>query len=342
MTGQRAEPVPDTAATDTLGIGGRYVDPLWRVVVGLRPLEQDLLRSWWVRRLAFVAHAGAAAMTTTQSYSRLEHSLGLLALVAHFRPDDDLARAAALVHDVGHLPLSHTLEGLAGLDHHVLGRARVRSLGPVFARYGLSADEVVAAHEGPATSCLHGVAGHLGLDHLDSFLRSGQAHGRTRTAPPVLLSRLGLVEGGVDTDAGTARELTDLVVGEAHAQRSPANVVASAVVRRLVELLLVRLDPSQLAAMTDDELWCALTSDTELGPTATRFRRSPLDWVVDASGPTPPWATGTPADIVYEVRRSYLDLPTVGGVHLERAAAVGALERSLPLRWRVRLVGDPR
>jgi HD superfamily phosphohydrolase len=71
---------------DTLGTGGTFRDPLWRAVVPLTALEQDLLRCWWVRRLNFVAHAGAAVIATTQSYSRLEHSLGLLALVVHLTP----------------------------------------------------------------------------------------------------------------------------------------------------------------------------------------------------------------------------------------------------------------
>jgi len=107
--------------TDVLGTEGSYVDPLWRITVELTPLERDLLRSWWVRRLGFIAHAGAAVISTNQSYSRLEHSLGLLSLVAHFTPDDRVARAAALVHDIGHLPFSHTFEGVDGLNHHALG-----------------------------------------------------------------------------------------------------------------------------------------------------------------------------------------------------------------------------
>src|SRR5690625_6971664 len=87
---------PDAA--DTLGIGGSWFDPLWRVPVELSPLERALLDSWPVRRLGMVAHAGAAALTTTQTYSRLEHSLGVLALVAHFAPQDALARARSEEH----------------------------------------------------------------------------------------------------------------------------------------------------------------------------------------------------------------------------------------------------
>ena len=86
----------DSDVADVLGIGGVYRDPLWRVTVELTALERELLRCWWVRRLAFVAQAGAAVITTVQTYSRLEHSLGVLGLVSHFDPDDHCTRAAAL------------------------------------------------------------------------------------------------------------------------------------------------------------------------------------------------------------------------------------------------------
>lgn len=122
------------ASADTLGINGTFIDPLWRIEVRLTPIEQDLLRSWWVRRLGFINHAGAASATTTQSYTRLEHSLGLLALVSHFTPNDHHARVAALLHDIGHLPFSHTFEQVAGLDHHVLGTQRIQDLSAVLER----------------------------------------------------------------------------------------------------------------------------------------------------------------------------------------------------------------
>src|SRR5690625_4923790 len=137
---------PDAA--DTLGIGGSWFDPLWRVPVELSPLERARLDSWPVRRLGMVAHAGAAALTTTQTYSRLEHSLGVLALVARFAPQDARARATALLHDVGHLPFSHTLEGIDGLDHHDLGHARIRSMSQLLARHGIDAEDVIAVDDG--------------------------------------------------------------------------------------------------------------------------------------------------------------------------------------------------
>lgn len=316
-------------ATDTLGTDGGYVDPLWRVTVELTALEQDLLRTWWVRRLGFVAHAGAASVTTTQTYTRLEHSLGVLALVSRFAPDDEIARAAALLHDVGHLPFSHTFEGLAGLNHHMLGRARIDELAPVLERHGVHTSQVNAVLDGSVASPLFGAAGRLHLDHLDSFVRSGQAHGRTSTPPSELLGRFRLVDGAIDTDTTTADELIGLIVQEARSQRSAANIVACAVLRSLVASLLDRHDASTVAAMTDDECWAALLADPQVAPTAQAFRRTPQEWTVgDAEAEADPGR-----GIVHEITRSYLSLPTVDGHGLPEPSEVTELAAALPLRY---------
>ncbi len=319
-------------AVDTLGHDGVWFDPLWRVEVALTPTERGLLSSWPLRRLAFVAHAGAASITTTQAYSRLEHSLGVLALVAHFAPDDHDARTTALLHDVGHLPFSHTLEGIAGLEHHTLGRAAVRSLA---ADHPIDAERVVAIDDGRVTSVLTPSHGGLKLDHLDSFLRSGQAHGRTTTPPHELLRRLRLVDGAVDADPDDAAELVDLAVREARAQRSTANLVPVTVLRALVSRAVTdgALDDTGLAAATDDELWAVLATHPSTASEALALRRHPERWRLRVG------RTSGVGVYRHVVRRSYLDLPTADGrpVHDPR---VDELQASLPYEVAVRYDAD--
>lgn len=321
-------------AADTLGADGRFFDPLWRVDVALTDLERELLRTWHVRRLAFIAHAGAASITTTQRYSRLEHSLGVLALVAHFAPDDHAARVTALLHDVGHLAFSHSIEGFAGLNHHAIGRVRIRSLDPVLREHGLDAETVIALDEGRVPSPLFAVTGGLKLDHLDSFVRSGQAHGRTVSQPWELLRRLRLRGGTVDADAATAAELVDLIVGEARGHRASANVSAVAVLRSLVSELLTDA-PGELldgfAGWTDDELWAALLADPRTAERTRAFRRSPDAWRALLR---PADAVPGPAQIEHVIARGYLDLPMVDG-ELRGSAEVLELRAGLPLRYLV-------
>lgn len=320
---------------DTLGVDGLWTDPLWRVEVALTPLERDLLRSWWVRRLAFVSHAGAASITTTQTYSRLEHSLGVLALVAHFAPEDHEARAAALLHDIGHLPFSHTLEGIAGLDHHTIGHARIRELGPVLERHGTSAKRIIALDTGEQPSPLWASSGAMKLDHLDSFVRSGQAHGRTDLLPAELLSRCHLLDGGIDTDRATAHELTRLVVAEARAQRDAPNTVPIAVLRDLVNRALTSpapaFGPVELTSMTEGDLWSALLNCEATRGRTLLLRRDPAAWrLSEGSGEE------CGEVLSYSVERGYLSLPTVDGAPITDPE-IDELERALPLHFRVTL-----
>ncbi|MEJ5867986.1 HD domain-containing protein [Pseudokineococcus sp. 5B2Z-1] len=297
---------------DTTGNAGSYWDPLWRIDVRLTVVERALLRSWPVRRLAFVAHAGASAVASTQSTSRLEHSLGVLALTARFAPDDEVARVAALLHDVGHLPLSHTLEELAGWDHHELGAQRTRLLAPLLAEHGIDVQDVLDVGSGTRASVLSGAPGALGVDHLDGLVRSASAHGRTRAAPPATLARLEVVDGCVSCDVATADDLVAMVADEARLHCSELNLVTTTVVRRLVTLLLEDAPAgtgADVAAMTDDELWALLLASPSTAEGARALRRDPGAWrVVDVDDPA-----STHGGVVSTLRRLYLDVPLVDG-----------------------------
>lgn len=299
-------PIPTgPAMADTLGTGATWWDPLWRVRVALTPLEQALLRTWPVRRLGFVAFAGASAVASAQSGTRLEHSLGVLALTAHHAPHDLAARAAALLHDVGHLPFSHTLEGLGGLAHHVLGRARIADLDGLLRTHGTGAAEVVAVLDGTRPSVLTPPAGVLKLDHLDGVVRSATSHGRTRRPAPDVLARVVLHGAGVSTDAEQAQELAEMVADEARLHTAPLNVVADAVLRELVGRLVGAgdVDLATLATWTDDEVWAALLQCPATAADTRAFRLDPTQWEpTDAEEPG-----------LTVVRRLYLSLPLVDG-----------------------------
>ncbi|RMI29649.1 HD domain-containing protein [Nocardia stercoris] len=283
-------------------------DPLWGVEFRLTPVERALLRTWELRRLQFIAHAGGAAVTTTQTYTRLEHSLGLLALVVHFAPDDHAARVAALLHDVGHLPFSHTFEGVAGLHHHELGRKRVRGLTQLLADHGLDVEEVLAVEEPGSTSVLRPVGG-LKLDHLESFVRSGRVHGRLTEAPARTLAKLRLVDGAVHTDAETGGYLAELAYGEASYMCGYENIVANAALTAMVETLLAGgLDSAELADFTDDELWAALLAEPTTAAMARLLRRDPLAWEM-----LPVDHPEAGQGFAYQLRKLYLDTPFVDG-----------------------------
>ncbi|WP_432584838.1 HD domain-containing protein [Streptomyces sp. HD1123-B1] len=329
-----ARPVP----TNVMGLSGVFTDPLWRISVRLTPVEADLLRTGPLRRLHFVAHAGASTISTLQSYSRLEHTLGVLALVAHFRPEDELLRVAALLHDIGHLPLSHTFEGISDLNHHsiglqLLGTDPIRS---VLETYGIRTEAVVAALGGQSPSPLTNRSGLLNLDHLDSYVRSGRAAGRLDTDPAVLLGRLALKGSAVSADRGTAASLVDLVCAEARLHTSWDNVGPVSVVRRLARRLLDNstLTPDQLARMTDPQLWSVFDSCAATRAESAMIRYEPHRLRVVAGH-----APGDRSGWDFSLRKIYSSAPLVGEQPVEAsapelAAELGAL-RSLSTDFHV-------
>jgi hypothetical protein len=257
-----------------------YFDPVWQVEVELSALERRLLQHPVLRRLGRVSHAGAASFMSVQRYSRLEHSLGLLALVSVLRPADQVMRAAALVHDIGHLPLSHTLEKLTGLDHHDLGAARLQAMSELFATPDVDVHAVIGAVEGRGASRLAGTVG-LTLDHFESFVRSAHAHGKTTELPSRTLASIWLWESSVACAPETSAYLKRLALEEAVRQTSRSNARANAVAPMLAARVLSGTtwgDAIPLQEMDDRELWTVLADDPRTAHDFAVFRERPEAW----------------------------------------------------------------
>src|SRR5215469_6659155 len=103
-------------------------DAVWGMI-DVRPEECVVLDSPPLQRLRRIRQLGATYLTyPTGGYSRFEHTLGavhqaerMLRAVATRSQDGDavlghiqVVRLAALLHDVGHLPLSHVTERFYG------------------------------------------------------------------------------------------------------------------------------------------------------------------------------------------------------------------------------------
>lgn len=164
-------------------------DPLERALINSRPLQR--LRSIHQLGFSFLVFPGA-------EHTRFSHVLGAMdlagrvydALAAHgdgvLEPGENsrgrrAVRIAALVHDIGHAPFSHSAEELfeGGLDHEEMSRRllRIAEISELFDRHGdgLAPDDVIRLLSMPRDSeerlLSQIISGELDVDKMDYLLR---------------------------------------------------------------------------------------------------------------------------------------------------------------------------
>ncbi|EXG83266.1 HD domain-containing protein [Saccharibacillus sacchari] len=289
---------------------GALRDPLWGTIITPTAIEMELLRTNAVRRLHYVRHAGPASLHTQHTSTRLQHTLGVFACVAHFAPEWPELRAAALLHDVGHGPFSHALEGLEGFDHHrhseeVLSSEQIhRALG------GLNRQTVLDLIEGNAASPLRSREGVLHADHLDSWVRSAAAFGILPRPASELLSGFKLSGPHLEADADTAAQMIKLIVHEAYYHASADNIGPVAVLRALTQRLIGEggLRGTEMGNLADEELLALLRRHPATAEETYRFLYRPQELRVvrsDEARPTEAYR--------HRLNKLYLTLPRIQG-----------------------------
>jgi uncharacterized protein len=239
----------------TLTNNATLYEPLWQLEIPLTKLEQEILHSFPLQRLHFISHMGAARFGTPMVHSRLQHTLGVFALVTYYEPLHTLARLAALLHDIGHAPFSHTLELLPNVNHHAMTENLLNETPLKELLEGVDKNELINLMNGKTQSVLKDKANALNADNLDSWVRGGVGLGYS-LSPRQLLKKFKLHEGFLETDTDTATMFAKLIIKAAEGQLKPLDLGANAVLASLVgELLeLGALDLKQLSQMIDDEL----------------------------------------------------------------------------------------
>jgi HD superfamily phosphohydrolase len=166
-----------------------HADPLEKALIDSRPLQR--LRSIRQLGFAYLVFPGA-------EHSRFGHALGAMELAGRvydavavrsegiLDPDRHsqsrrLVRAAALLHDIGHAPFSHSAEELfeGGINHEQMTRRLLGSeeIARVFDRWGeglapTAVARLLAGPEGARERLLSQiVSGELDVDKMDYLLR---------------------------------------------------------------------------------------------------------------------------------------------------------------------------
>ena len=133
-------------------------------------------------------------------YSRYEHSLGVMQLsLLYCRkrrvpfPERRLVCAAALLHDIGHPPLSHSVESVFkeefGVDHHtatediICGRVPLgKEVLAALRHHGVDVEELVAVVSGEVASFDGFFHGPINFDTIEGILRSYRYMRKTLSA----------------------------------------------------------------------------------------------------------------------------------------------------------------
>ncbi len=288
-------------------------EPLWRLPIRLFDAEKALLRTVKVRRLHFVRHGGASFINSHHTYSRLQHTLGVFALVAYFEPDNRALRAAALLHDIGHAPFSHTLESLEGVDHHPWTRGAVFSeeIVNILSQANLHKDQVMNYIDGSQRSLLRNKDGILHADHLDSWVRSAFVGGYMSLSTGELLNEIHYKEGNLRFTPEAGKRVVELIWEEARMHASPANIGVNAIMRKLVRRLISNgaLEVARLPSMTDTQIEQLLCSS---GETKEEYEKLLMEsWRIRVTREEPAVAAETAI-----LSKLYLAMPLIGDVSI--------------------------
>lgn len=166
-----------------------FADPFLAELAHSRPLQR-LKNIGFLGALDYIRQSNGSNFHQRR-HNRYDHSLGVAELALLYadirglgRYESRILAAAGLLHDIGHGPLSHTLEPVFntnfGINHHKAGNAILEgatALGDeirhIMAAYQIDLDEVVSmiegTHSGPHAFLF---AGPINLDTIEGISRS--------------------------------------------------------------------------------------------------------------------------------------------------------------------------
>ncbi|MFN3814473.1 MAG: HD domain-containing protein [Aquificaceae bacterium] len=197
--------------------------------------ELKLIDSLYIQRLRYVKQLGVAYLVFPSAHhTRFEHSLGVMELTKRMCKNLGLrdkrmlqiVSLAALLHDIGHPPFSHTTEVLLGdRGHEAIGYRMVLEgqVGDLLKREGFSKDEIeivarlaFKAWKGEEERFLSSiVTGEFGTDRLDYLRRDAYFCGTSYGFFDYerLLTNIALVESRKVVNISALKALESFVLG---------------------------------------------------------------------------------------------------------------------------------
>ncbi len=168
-------------------IRASFVESLFRELIA-HPRFQRLKDVRFLGAIDYAVSANGRPLHTRQT--RFDHSIGV-GLLAQWYADEAgfadseryLLVSSALLHDIGHAPLSHSLETVFkeafGIDHHIATidtirerKAKSESISSILQKYSVDPEAVIATLSNKAGQYAPLLLGKFNLDTLDAIPRS--------------------------------------------------------------------------------------------------------------------------------------------------------------------------
>lgn len=244
--------------------------------VQLEGLALEIADTPQMQRLRWIKQLGLASLVYPgANHTRFEHSLGayhlanLLAKQLGLNEEETmLIGAAAILHDVGHGPLSHATESaltpyLRKEHESIMDILKKGELREVLEGYGLKAADIQAAINGVGLGQI--VSGEIDVDRMDYLIRdahyTGVAYGvidRLR-----LLQKMTLHNGELVVEAGGVQAATSLLISRLlmhpsvyyHHVCRISECMISAAIRSMIE---EGTSAAEVKTMDDMELFSSL------------------------------------------------------------------------------------
>lgn len=232
-------------------------EPLYSDVC-MFPWEKALFQTRSVKRLKYLAHYGAGSLVSPVTHSRFEHTVGVWKLTAWFFHEDRALRAAAILHDIGHLPFSHAVERTLGYNHHELTKKLIQSeeICTILRDNKIRVEDVVACLN--QENGLTGTRDIIGLDHVDSFFRDMYMMGGLDRLPKEVLPFMKCTKAGVEADETTCSFIMDCMVNDHQLFLSPLLLAADQLLAKAVHHICETYNDASIHLLTDDELLSVL------------------------------------------------------------------------------------
>ncbi len=246
--------------------------------IELNQLQEELLEQPEMQRLAWIKQLGLTFLVYPGAHqTRLEHSLGSSHVAGKVSEKLDLEEeekktleTAALLHDLGHAPFSHTVEEVMPKDHMEITKDLIRgkekrnqnkTIPEIIEKHGLSPDKIAKRVNGEYKNKKYlqdVISSQLDVDQLDYLARdshyTGVSYGSVETER--IIDMMQITEEKNNPKAITFLEkgitpLEDYLVARDHMY---SNVYCHKTVS-IAEKMLLRAFQSSLKEIEEDKVW---------------------------------------------------------------------------------------